>query len=105
MNSFASKMLNKFSAFFLFLDIYREKTSNGAYVFFPAVSTPSYPAWVTKESIFYCLNVTSKFSNSGLLIYKTIDFEKGSTVVKRQFITIFFNFEIRKEISFKGPDT
>lgn len=43
------------------------------------------------KKAFYCLNVqvTSKFPDSGLLIHENIDFEKGSTVVKRQlqFIT------------------
>lgn len=55
------------------------------FVFFPAVSPPSYIESLKKA--FYCLNVTSKFPDSGLLIYKNIDFEKGLTVVKRQCIT------------------
>lgn len=45
------------------------------FVFFPAVSPPLYNESLKKA--FYCLNVKSKFPDSGLLIHKHIDFEKG----------------------------
>lgn len=64
------------------------------FVFFPAVSPPLYNESLKKA--FYCLNVKSKFPDSGLLIHKHIDFEKGSTVVKRQFVKIYKIFFVQK---------
>lgn len=64
------------------------------FVFFPAVSPPLYNESLKKA--FYCLNVKSKFPDSGLLIHKHIDFEKGSKVVKRQFVKIYKIFFVQK---------